>query len=110
MHQQLAIRLKSYNRDGTAYGTAQLQGNICTRLERVQDASAMCVRCIKNVGETHLECTRDASVLVQNLVIKLQQDLWVILCQINKEFWCLQYLWCSPHIPTSNRIPTSHSF
>jgi len=35
------------------YSTAQLQGNIRTHLESVQDASKMHARCIQNTHEMH---------------------------------------------------------
>ena len=65
------------------YGTAQLQGNIHTHLEHVQDVSRMCVRCVWNVCETHPEHARktcpehaqDRFVQVQNFAIKLRLDL-----------------------------------
>ena len=57
------------------YGTAQLQGNIRMCLERVKDMSRMRVRCVQNTFETCPERAWDTSVQVQNLMIKLQQDL-----------------------------------
>ena len=32
-------------------------------------------RCIQNIHEMHMECTRDVSIQAQNLAIKLHQDL-----------------------------------
>ena len=58
----------------TLYSTAQLQGNVCTCLKRMQDASRMHVRRVQNACKMHPECTWDASMQVQNLAIKLQQD------------------------------------
>jgi len=57
------------------YGTAQFQGNIRMRLERVKDMPRMCVRRVQNTFETCPERAWDASMQAQNLMIKLQQDL-----------------------------------
>jgi len=55
------------------YGTAQLLGNVHTRQEH--SLSSIHIRCIRNMCETHPECTQETSMQVQNLMIKLQQDL-----------------------------------
>ena len=52
-----------------------MQGNVCSCPKNVQDASRTHVRRIRNMREAHSECSWDASMQAQNLVIKLQQNL-----------------------------------
>ena len=57
----------------TSYGNAQVQGNArkCPEHMHMQDTSRMCVKRVWNAYEMRLEHSWDASVLVQNLKIKL---------------------------------------
>jgi len=57
------------------YGTAQLQGNVHTRLKCMWDASKAHAGHIWDDSKTHPKHALDVSVQVQNAVIKLQQDV-----------------------------------
>jgi len=57
------------------YGTAQFQGNVRTRLECMRGTSGTHAEPICNACRMRPEHAQDASVQVQNLAVKLQQDL-----------------------------------
>jgi len=73
------------------YGTAQLQGNVCTRAGCIWDVRKMCP-----------ERAREASMQVQNLMIKLQQN--VRKCHVLFRQTCETSRMCARHVRNACRM------